>query len=358
MPGTSVVEYGETLPYGLEETDSALKTQHTILLSGLTADTFYHLQITSVDQHGNSVSSEDMTFTTSNSSGIFSDDFSACTIDNRWTWVNLLNDSQREVTGRHLEITVPGGEQDHTLYTDGINVPRLMQPSNDDDFTVEVKFDSVLAESGSTQGIVIEQDGDTFLRFEFFNRTDKLRVFVVGIREGVIISNTTGSRDLVGEPTSLYMRVVRAGDKWQQYFSLDGSEWTLNKEFNFDMTVKRVGVYAGNSKFGNSPIPTHTVLVDYFFNTATPITPEDSHYAVNVNIEGSGNVTRNPNRGYYCGQPVTLTATPSDGWVFVGWAGDASGTDPVRNLTVTGDMNVTAQFSNDGFKLVVPLILR
>jgi uncharacterized repeat protein (TIGR02543 family) len=154
------------------------------------------------------------------------------------------------------------------------------------------------------------------------------------------------------------MRVVRAGDKWQQYFSLDGSEWTLNKEFNFDMTVKRVGVYAGNSKFGQAPIPTHTVLVDYFFNTASPITPEDSHYAVNVDIEGSGNVTRNPNRGYYCGQEVTLTATPSDGWIFLGWAGDASGTDPVRTLTVTDDMNVTAQFSNDGFKLVVPLILR
>ncbi len=359
VPGTSVVEYGETLPYGLEETDSALKTQHTILLSGLTADTFYHLQITSVDQHGNSVSSEDMTFTTSNSSGIFSDDFSACAVDSRWTWVDPLNDdSERAVTGRHLEITVPGGEQDHTLYTDGINVPRMMQPSNDDDFTVEVKFDSVLAQSGSTQGIVIEQDGDTFLRFEFFNRTDKLRVFVVGIRDGVIISNTTGTRDLVGSPTSLYMRVVRAGDKWQQYFSLDGSEWTLNKEFNFDMTVKRVGVYAGNSKFGQAPIPTHTVLVDYFFNTASPITPEDSHYAVNVDIEGSGNVTRNPNRGYYCGQEVTLTATPSDGWIFLGWAGDASGTDPVRTLTVTDDMNVTAQFSNDGFKLVVPLILR
>ena len=155
------------------------------------------------------------------------------------------------------------------------------------------------------------------------------------------------------------MRIARAGDKWQQYFSLDGSEWTLNKEFNFDMAVKRVGPYAGNSKIGNTnPIPTHTVLVDYFFNTAAPITPEDSRYALDVTLEGSGVVTRNPNRGYYCGQEVTLTATPSQGWIFLGWAGDATGTDLVRTLTVTGDMNVTARFSNDGFKLVVPLILR
>ena len=360
VPGTSVVDYGETVAYEIgTESKDTLETQHTVLLSGLTADTFYHVQITSVDQHGNSVSTEDMTFTTSNSSGIFSDDFSACALDDRWTWVNPLSDSERDVTGRHLEITVPGGDTGHTLYTDGITVPRIMQPSNDDDFTVEVKFDSVLADSGATQGLVIEQDGDTFLRFEFYNRLDKIRVYVVGIRDGAIVSSTIGNRELDTVPTSLYMRIVRAGDKWQQYFSLDGSEWTLNKEFNFDMAVKRVGPYAGNSKIGNTnPIPPHTVLVDYFFNTAAPIAAEDSRYAVNVAIEGSGNVTRNPNRGYYCGQQVTLTATPSQGWVFLGWAGDASGTDPVRTLTVTGDMNVTAQFSNDGFKLVVPLILR
>ena len=359
VPGTSVVDYGETLVYELgPKTKDVLETQHTILLSGLTPDTFYHLQITSLDQHGNSVSTEDMTFTTSNSSGIFSDDFSACDINNRWTWANPLNDSERAVTGRHLEITVPGGDTGHTLYDQGISVPRLMQPSNDDDFTIEVKFDSVVADTGAAQGIVIEQDNDTFLRLEFHKRPGVIRAFVVGIRDGAIGAGTTAGRDVAGEPVSLYMRVVRAGDKWQQFYSLDGVEWTLNKEFNFDMNVRRVGVYAGNSKFGTNPIPTHTVLVDYFFNTAAPITPEDSHYVVNVDIEGSGNVTRDPNRGYYCGQEVTLTATPSDGWIFLGWAGDASGTDPVRTLTVTADMNVTAQFSNDGFKLVVPLILR
>ncbi len=124
------------------------------------------------------------------------------------------------------------------------------------------------------------------------------------------------------------------------------------------MSVKRVGVYAGNSKFGNNPIPTYTAVVDYFFNTAAPITPEDSHYAIDLTIDGSGTVTRSPNRGYYCGQEVTLTAVPTEGWVFLGWGGDLSGTDPVRTLSVTGDMNVTAQFSSDGFKLVVPLILR
>jgi len=363
VPGTSVVDYGETTLYEIgTETKDELKTEHTVLLSGLTDNTFYHLQITSVDAFGNSVSTEDMTFTTSNSSGIFSDDFSACAVDDRWTWVNPLDDSTYDTTGRQLEMTVPGGDaaEAHTLYTEGITAPRLMQPSNDDDFTVEVKFDSVLEGVGAAQGIVIEQDDNTFLRLEFYRRkANEVRVYAVGIGEGKIVAGTTLNTELAGVPTELYMRIVRAGDKWQQFYSLNGVDWTLNaKEITFDMTVKRVGVYAGNSKFAGSPLPTHTVLVDYFFNTAAPITPEDSRYAIDVTLEGSGVVTRNPNRGYYCGQEVTLTAVPTAGSVFLGWGGDISGTNPVHTLTVTADMAVTAQFSSDGFKLVVPVIMR
>ena len=363
VPGTSVVDYGETTLYEIgTKADDELKTQHTVLLTGLTADTFYHLQITSVDEFDNTVSTDDMTFTTSNSSGIFSDDFSACAIDGRWTWVNPLNDSTSEVTGRQLEITVPGGDTGHTLYTNGIAVPRLMQPSNDDDFTVEVKFDSVLDSVGAAQGIVIEQDNTTFLRLEFHRRADTngskvYRIYMAAIDDGTLAKTAIG--DVVGDPTALYMRIVRAGNKWQQFYSINGVDWLPNKqEFTFDMAVKRVGVYAGNSKFGNSPIPTYTAVVDYFFNTAAPITPEDSRYAIDVILDGSGTVTRNPNRGYYCGQEVTLTAVPTDGWVFLGWHGDITGTNSVHTLTVTDDMNITAQFSSDGFKLVVPIILR
>jgi uncharacterized repeat protein (TIGR02543 family) len=299
-----------------------------------------------------------MTFTTSNSSGIFSDDFSACAVDERWSYVDPLSDSTSDVNGRQLELTVPGGATAHTLYTDGIDVPRMMQPSNDDDFTIEVKFDSVLDDTGAAQGIVIEQDDGTFLRLEFHKRPNNIRrIYMAAIDDGTLAK--TAISDVAGDPTALYMRIVRAGDKWQQFYSLNGIDWLPNKvEFTFDMTVKRVGVYAGNSKFGTSAIPTHTVLVDYFFNTAAPITPEDSRYAIDVTLEGSGVVTRNPNRGYYCGQEVTLTAVPADGWVFLGWGGDISGTDPVHTMTVTADMAVTAQFSSDGFKLVVPVIMR
>ena len=71
-------------------------------------------------------------------------------------------------------------------------------------------------------------------------------------------------------------------------------------------------------------------------------------------------MTRNPNQGYYCGQQVTLRAVPAAGWIFRGWTGDATGSNPVRTVTVAGDINLTAEFvaSSEGYKLVVPVILR
>jgi hypothetical protein len=62
---TSSVAYGTSASYELGvETDSALVTSHTITLSGLSPDTLYHYQITSVDGSSNGASSTDLTFTT------------------------------------------------------------------------------------------------------------------------------------------------------------------------------------------------------------------------------------------------------------------------------------------------------
>lgn len=44
------------------------------------------------------------------------------------------------------------------------------------------------------------------------------------------------------------------------------------------------------------------------------------------------------------GSSVRLTATPDDGWIFAGWEGGASGTDPAIDLTFDGSRNVVAVF--------------
>ncbi len=367
VPGTSRVDYGEDVQYlGGNVTKDALVTAHEVVLTGLSPETFYHYKLTSEDAEGNIVESDDLSFSTSASSGIFSDDFAACEVDSRWTWVNPLDDGDLSLRGSQIAITVPGGDATvpaHNVWTTGIDAPRLMQPSNDTDFTVEVKFDSEPQDFIAMQGILIQQDATKFLRLEFHKRQAGEFIVYAATIDGAQPKPRVSLTVLDADPNTvapMYMRIVRTGDKWQQWYKLgEAGEWVKSTDFTFDMEVNQVGVYAGNTRYKNN-LPTHTAVVDYFFNTASPITPEDSRYAINVDITGLGAVTRNPNQGYYCGQQVTLRATPANGWIFRGWTGDATGSNPVRTVTVAGDMNLTAEFvaSSEGYRLVVPVILR
>ncbi|MFQ5655300.1 MAG: hypothetical protein ACE5GW_11295, partial [Planctomycetota bacterium] len=77
-----------------------------------------------------------------------------------------------------------------------------------------------------------------------------------------------------GSPFPLYMRVKREGNLWTQSWSLDGASWSTNTTFSFPLTASAIGPYAGNfHSTGNAPA--FTSQIDYLFNTASPIVPED-----------------------------------------------------------------------------------
>ncbi|HBP00508.1 MAG: hypothetical protein UU48_C0003G0066 [Candidatus Uhrbacteria bacterium GW2011_GWF2_41_16] len=61
---TSTVSYGKTELYGFIQSDSTLTTDHSILLTGLSAETSYHFSVQSMDASGNTSFSADQTFTT------------------------------------------------------------------------------------------------------------------------------------------------------------------------------------------------------------------------------------------------------------------------------------------------------
>lgn len=64
VPATSVVAYGTTSALGQAVSDPALTTSHHVVVSGLSAGTVYHLQVSSADSAGNSASSADVPFVT------------------------------------------------------------------------------------------------------------------------------------------------------------------------------------------------------------------------------------------------------------------------------------------------------
>jgi uncharacterized repeat protein (TIGR02543 family) len=80
-------------------------------------------------------------------------------------------------------------------------------------------------------------------------------------------------------------------------------------------------------------------------------------YTLDVTTEGSGTVTKDPNKDTYAyGEEVTLTATPDLGWSFSGWSGDATGSTDTVTITITGNTTVTATFTQNQYTLTTNVV--
>ena len=67
-PGTSLVKYGPTVSYGSDVSDTNKVTQHSVVLTGLTPATVYHVQIGSVNTAGTTLSADNIVITSSQTS--------------------------------------------------------------------------------------------------------------------------------------------------------------------------------------------------------------------------------------------------------------------------------------------------
>jgi uncharacterized repeat protein (TIGR02543 family) len=355
---TSVVAYGETTVYELgSEEDLTFKIDHSIILTNLNPETLYHYKITSEDSYGNANTTPDQTFVTNpdpgpDPSGIVSDDFNTCSLDaGLWNLIDPLGDAVVSIVGAgtgdaQLFFSVPAGVS-HDAWT--VNTaPRLLQPVNDTDFVIEVKYDSTVDEKYQSQGIIIEESGANWLRFDFYSDGSSTFIFAASFVNGSpsIKANQTIT---VGSP--VYMQVERSGDDWTLSYSNDGLTWTEVVIFTHTMAVNALGPFVGND--GDSGAPAHTAMIDYFFNALDPIEPEDggtvpTECTLDVTVTGSGTVSVDPDQATYgCGELVTLTAIPDAGYEFTGWSGDLSGSENPATITMNSDKNITANFDPD-----------
>jgi len=289
-----------------------------------------------------------------------SDDFNVCSLDTGvWTFTDVIGDASWDLMGTHtndawLSMSVPGGV-DHNIWVEGNRAPRVLQEVSDTDFEVEVKFESGLSQKYQMQGVLVEEDSERFLRLEFHSNGVETRLYAVAFQPDpspppalayAIKHLPTKIADNGVAP--LYMRVRRQGDQWTLGYSVDGVDWTSAVTFTHVMTVTKVGTYASNADpdgGAEGEPPAYTGYVDYFFNTASPVYPEDGARAIlTVTVDGGGTVSVVPDKTEYdCGEVVTLTAEP-DEW-FEGWSGDLTGTQNPATITMDTAKTVTASFS-------------
>jgi regulation of enolase protein 1 (concanavalin A-like superfamily) len=191
--------------------------------------------------------------------------------------VDPVGDGSVAVNGRQLLLSVPVGVA-LNVWNGGNNAPRLMQAVNDTDFEIEVKYESLVSEKYEMQGIIMEQDADNYLRFDFYGKYGQVTIFAARIEGGAATAIANVAISVPNQPVT--MHVERAGDSWTLSYSLDGTAWTTSSSFSHSLAVSQVGVFAGNA--GLNP-PAHTAVVDCFFNTATPIVPEDANGSLTCN---------------------------------------------------------------------------
>ena len=121
------------------------------------------------------------------------------------------------------------------------------------------------------------------------------------------------------------------------FYTLDGSTPSFLSAFysgpitlEWSATVRAITYSADFSQSWEAP-PIHFTII--------PI------YALNLISPGGGAVTADPPAGPYVSNTiVTLTPQPSNGWTFLEWRGDASGTNPTVALTMNREKTVQAIF--------------
>ena len=81
---------------------------------------------------------------------------------------------------------------------------------------------------------------------------------------------------------------------------------------------------------------------------------EKKTYTLTTEIEGEGTINeKKPMGEYISGEEVLLTAVPEEGWEFVEWSGDFSGTNNPMSLTINSPINIKAIFTPILYKQII-----
>lgn len=210
----------------------------------------HHVKASVEDSAGNWGSATKQVLIMSESDGFVSEKFEEGDFDqNLWMQIDPVGDSRFACEVGTLGISVPSGSS-HDIWENGNLAPRLMQRVRDENFSLQVKFDTLPSKQFQSQGIILEKDGDNFVRYDYYSNGRHLYVFCALFVDGkprVIFNETTRPAD------SLFLKVIRTGDSYEFHNSRDGENWILSGTLEHKMELGMIGVFAGNAKDADSP---------------------------------------------------------------------------------------------------------
>lgn len=138
-------------------------------------------------------------------------------------------------------------------------------------------------------------------------------------------------------PTNPVLTIRSAFTNGSAFYTLNGSTPSFASTFysgpftlSHSATVRSIGYSADFSQSEEADVVNVVVLENHRLTASTG---------------GGGTVNLSPSGGIYLStNVVTVTATPNSGWSFLYWLGDATGTNPVINVSMERDKIVWAVF--------------
>ncbi len=136
--------------------------------------------------------------------------------------------------------------------------------------------------------------------------------------------------------------------------SPDQTSYNLGDPVQLTATPAAGWAFAGWSGDLTSSTSPDTVTIDSNPQVTATFTQSQYSLTVTANPTTGGSVTlSNEGPVYHHGDVVTLTPIPNTGYSFSSWAGDLTGSANPGQITITGNMVVTAEFAADPVTLTI-----
>jgi hypothetical protein len=208
------------------------------------------------------------------------------------------------------------------------------------------KWEGALTGNTNPESIVI--DDDKSIIAHFFRRDYPLNIAISGEGRVVEVIESRSSASLINQ--EVRQDSIPDITSESQLPQIGGTK--LNQKSTSNPTVKLRAEPADGWYFSQwegdltGDVNPEVITVDEEKNvTAVFLQEETDGFTIEINVIGEGQVNKSPDRTFFNeGDNVTLTANPDQGWSFIEWQGDLTGTANSQTVTIEADLSVSAVF--------------